>query len=96
METTHPSANPSAANATAPTLAHALGQAALITSTQTRATFYARKNGGGLRTARKEFKCGQFGCFRVVHPGEKYFDTVETTIWPATKRICVCCSEVAI
>lgn len=62
----------------------------------TRATFYARKNGGGLRTARKPFTCAQFGCLKKIEPGEQYFDTQETTAWPATKRICTCCSEVTI
>lgn len=59
----------------------------------TRAAFYQRKNGGGTRTARKAFTCMQFGCFKPLVPGEVYFDTMETTTWPATKRICVTCSE---
>lgn len=62
----------------------------------TRADFYARRNGGGLRTARKECKCVQFGCFKRIQPGEQYFDTQATTTWPATKKICVPCSEVKI
>jgi hypothetical protein len=62
----------------------------------TRADFYARKNGGGLRTARKEFTCQQFGCFKKVVPGEAYFDTQEVTAFPKTKRICCACSEKAI
>ncbi len=61
--------------------------------TQTRAQFYARKNGGGMRTARKQFLCQTFGCMRVVQPGEDYLDTMEVTTWPATKRICACCAE---
>lgn len=63
---------------------------------ETRATFYARRYGGGLRTARRPFTCQQFGCFNKVEPGVTYFDTCETTVYPATKRICVTCSEVKI
>jgi hypothetical protein len=64
--------------------------------TTTRATFYARKNGGGYRKARKEFGCQQFGCFKRIVVGEKYFDTLEVTTWPKTKRICACCAEKTI
>lgn len=64
--------------------------------TETRATFYQRRNGGGVRTARKPFTCAQALCLKKVQPGEVYFDTMETTIWPATKRICVTCSEVKV
>ncbi len=59
----------------------------------TRAHFYARKNGGGYRTARKERKCEQFGCFKKIDPGVRYFDTMEVTTWPKTKAICACCAE---
>ncbi len=62
----------------------------------TRTEFYARKNGGGYRTARKECKCQQFGCFNKILPGERYLDTQETTTWPATKRICATCAEVTV
>lgn len=58
-----------------------------------RAYFYARKNGGGRRTARKPFTCGQLGCFRKIEAGMQYFDTLEPTQWPATKRICAHCAE---
>ncbi len=61
--------------------------------TQTRAQFWARKNGGGYRTARKAFVCQQFTCLAKVDAGVEYFDTNETTIWPATKRICAACAE---
>lgn len=59
----------------------------------TRAEFYARKNGGGLRTARKPFTCMQSLCLKKIEPGEVYFDTREVTAWPKFKRICVHCSE---
>lgn len=59
----------------------------------TRADFYARKNGGGLRTARKERKCEQFGCYRPIPPGTVYFDTQEVTTWPKKKAICEQCSQ---
>lgn len=62
----------------------------------TRATFYQRKNGGGYRTARKEFGCMQFGCFKRVVPGMRYFDTQEPVHWPAMKRICEGCAEAAV
>lgn len=62
----------------------------------TRAVFYQRLHGGGLRTARRAFVCGQFGCLKKVQPGEQYFDTMETTTWPATKKICTACSEVEL
>lgn len=62
----------------------------------TRATFYQRKNGGGYRTARKAFTCGQFGCFQQITPGVRYFDTLEVTTWPKTKRICACCAETVV
>lgn len=62
----------------------------------TRATFYARKNGGGLRTARRAFTCAQFGCFKRGEPGEVFFDTQGVTIWPSTKRICTACSEASV
>lgn len=86
---------PSAASVTAPTSvpASALNVRTPEATTQTRATFYARKNGGGLRTARKALICQQFGCLRRIEPGEFYFDTMEVTKWPATKRICACCAE---
>lgn len=62
----------------------------------TRAEFYARKNGGGFRTARKAFTCMQADkssfCLRPVVPGDQYFDTRETTTWPQTKKICVDCA----
>lgn len=64
--------------------------------TQTRAMFYSRRYGGGLRTARKQFTCQQLGCFKKVEPGEDYFDTMEPTTWPATKKICCSCSEETI
>lgn len=64
-----------------------------LTPANTRAFFYARKNGGGYRTARSEFSCEQFGCLRKIVPGVTYFDTRETTTWPKTKRICACCAE---
>lgn len=63
---------------------------------ETRATFYARRYGGGLRTARKQRKCEQWGCFKRIEPGECYFDTMETTTWPKTKCICTTCSEVKV
>lgn len=63
---------------------------------ETRATFYARRNGGGLRTACKQRKCEQFGCFKRIEPGERYFDTRETTTWPQTKCLCEECSEVKV
>lgn len=62
--------------------------------TQTRATFYQRKYGGGIRTARRTFTCAQFGCFKEIQPGEDYFDTGQVTTWPVMKRICASCSEV--
>lgn len=62
----------------------------------TRAVFYQRRYGGGLRTARRPFTCQQFGCFQKIEPGVTYFDTGETTTYPATKRICVACSEAVI
>lgn len=61
--------------------------------TQTRAQFYARKNGGGYRTARLPFVCQQFSCLATIEPGVEYFDTGEITNWPATKRICARCAE---
>lgn len=65
-------------------------------TTQTRADFYARKNGGGYRTARLEHNCQQFGCFGLIREGERYFDTKETTTWPATKKLCPACAETAV
>lgn len=62
-------------------------------TTQTRATFWGRKNGGGYRTARTPKKCEQFGCFARIMPGEQYFDTQEVTTWPQTKCICARCAE---
>src|SRR6478609_4727921 len=62
----------------------------------TRATFYARRHGGGYRTARKAFTCGQFGCFQKIDPGVRYFDTLEVTTWSKTKRICACCAETQV
>ena len=62
----------------------------------TRQDFYSHRNGGGLRTARKITKCMQFGCYKPIVPGEQYFDTQEATAWPATKKICVACSEVEV
>lgn len=62
----------------------------------TRGDFYQRRYGGGLRTARKPTKCEQYGCYKRIMPGEQYFDTQETTTWPATKKLCVACSEVEI
>lgn len=59
----------------------------------TRAQFYARKNGGGYRTARKEIKCEQSLCLNRIQPGARYFDTQEVTSWPNKKRICACCAE---
>ena len=61
-----------------------------------RGQFYARKNGGGLRTARKEFTCMQSMCLKKVQPGEGYFDTQEPVAWPKVKRICAPCSEVEV
>jgi hypothetical protein len=86
---------PSTASATAPTSvpASALNVRTPEATSQTRATFYARKNGGGYRTARKTLICQQFGCLRPIEPGEQYLDTMEVTKWPSTKRICTCCSE---
>jgi hypothetical protein len=70
---------------TAPSAAVKLGM--------TRASWWARKNGGGYRTARTEKKCQQFGCYRPIAPGEQYFDTNEPTIWPNKKHICAMCAE---
>lgn len=67
-----------------------------MTDKVTRAVFYQRLHGGGLRTARKAFTCMQFGCLATVQPGEQFFDTNEVTTWPAKKRICVPCSEVLV
>lgn len=63
---------------------------------KTRAMFYARKNGGGYRTARVTCKCEQFGCYAPIQPGEVYFDTRETTQWPMAKKLCEQCAEGAI
>jgi len=63
---------------------------------QTRANFYARKNGGGYRIARKACKCQQFGCYDPISPGERYFDTQEVTEWPKTKKICAHCAETLV
>jgi hypothetical protein len=82
--------SPSIASAKVSTSAPA---AALTAHLQTRASFWTRKNGGGMRTARKAFMCQQFGCLRRIETGETYFDTLEVTTWPKTKRICTCCSE---
>lgn len=62
----------------------------------TRGVFYQRKNGGGLRTARRAFTCEQFACLKIIQPGEQYFDTREVTTWPSFKRICCTCSEVMV
>lgn len=62
-------------------------------NTETRATFYARRYGGGYRTSRSSFKCEQSLCLNRITPGMRYFDTQEVTTWPATKRICECCAE---
>jgi len=62
-------------------------------SSQSRAAFYSRRYGGGYRTARKAFTCNQFGCFRRIEPGTSYFDTMEVTEFPKTKRICAACAE---
>ena len=64
-----------------------------VSAPKTRASFYARKNGAGYRTARVTCKCEQFGCYKPIQPGEVYFDTRETTQWPLTKRICEQCAE---
>lgn len=58
--------------------------------------FYARKNGGGYRTARTMFKCEQFGCYAPIQPGEVYLDTQEVTTWPMAKKLCEQCAEGAI
>lgn len=68
----------------------------ILDQPQTRAGFYQRKNGGGYRTARKEFTCEQSLCLNKITPGMQYFDTMETTEWPKTKRICACCAEESI
>lgn len=65
-------------------------------TTQTRATFYARRYGGGYRIARKALTCEQSLCLRKVQPGDKYFDTREVTTFPKTKRICAGCAEVLV
>lgn len=62
----------------------------------TRATFYARKNGGGYRTARKSFTCMQSLCLKKIDPGVQYFDTQEPVAWPRVKRICATCAETLI
>lgn len=55
--------------------------------------FYARRYGGGLRKARKPFVCQGSLCLHRVQAGEHYFDTMEPTQWPKTKRICEPCSR---
>jgi hypothetical protein len=62
----------------------------------TRATFYARRFGGGYRTARAQRSCEQFGCYKPIVPGELYFDTREPTRWPKTKCICAGCAETEV
>ena len=79
--------------ASAGPLMNAQGVPPVSAPTQTRATFYSRRYGGGLRTARKPFTCQQFGCLKKIEPGESYFDTMEPATWPTTKRICCACSE---
>jgi hypothetical protein len=59
----------------------------------TRGAFWARKNGGGWRTARKSFTCQQSLCLRRIAIGQQYFDTLEALVWPRTKRICLHCAS---
>lgn len=63
------------------------------TTQETRAKFYARKYGGGYRTARSEFRCEVTLCLNRITPGVQYFDTQQVTVFPKTKRICACCAE---
>ncbi len=58
----------------------------------TRAGWYFRIHGGGLRKARKAFVCQQALCLARIEAGTKYFDTCQVTTWPATKRICTKCA----
>ncbi len=62
----------------------------------TRGEFYARRYGGGLRTARKERKCEQFGCFKRIAAGEQYFDTMLVWKYPLTTKICTHCANKTI
>lgn len=61
----------------------------------TRGEFYASKNGGGLRMARKPFRCDHsdrnaLPCVVVIERGAQYFDTCERKPNSfATKRLCL-------
>jgi hypothetical protein len=68
----------------------------IIETPNTRAAFYERRFGGGYRTARTRKTCMQFGCFKPILPGEKFFDTQEPTTFPATKCICEGCAETSV